>query len=306
MGSKTKSALRPMKQENVKEGQGVNRRSTDGSWHRSSHEVGSSLPSNRAVAMRVDGPLPTDPHTMGIDQWDRLASVGESIERIAHDLRNPLGSIELLATLLGKELRDGKERRMLSRHLVRSVRSLEQRLSNLLVWTKPLRPHLKNVPVQSLTIHLEQAACLSIQDHHVTIQWQIEPDAEWVRVDEGLVQHVLLNLILNAMQASSEGDIIQISCHRERESSDARRSLEKGSFIVFRIEDHGCGISPANCAHVFRPFFSCRKGGTGLGLSIVDHIMKIHGGTVTLTSQERKGTTVELCFPQNRRSISCR
>jgi len=303
MGQKARKDLSSMKQAHGKEGLVLNQRPVNVSWRRSVQEAGHPLAGNREVAIRVDGPPPSDPHHSEIDQRERLASLGEKIGRIAHDIRNPLGSIELLATLLGKEIRDEKERRTLSGHLVKSVRSLEQLLSNLLVWTKPLMPHLKDVSVRSLAKHIEQAACFSIRDHHATLQWQIAPDAEWMRVDEGLVQQALLNVAQNAMHASPEDSVIELSCHRETGPCGWARSLTGGSFMVFRIEDHGCGISPDDCACVFRPFFSGREGGTGLGLSIVNHIMKVHGGTVTLTSQEGRGTTVELCFPQNRSSV---
>ena len=72
--------------------------------------------------------------------------------------------------------------------------------------------------------------------------------------------------------------------------------LEQGA--VLRIRDSGCGMSEEQLSHMFRPFFSTRKGGTGLGLSIVKQIMQIHHGLIQITSQEGKGTTVELFFPQ--------
>jgi signal transduction histidine kinase len=79
-------------------------------------------------------------------------------------------------------------------------------------------------------------------------------------------------------------------------SEYGNQNLEQG--IALRIRDHGCGMSKEELSNMFRPFYSKRKGGTGLGLSIVKQIVHIHHGLIDITSQEGKGTTVELFFPQ--------
>ena len=234
---------------------------------------------------------------------DRLARMGEKIGRIVHEIRNPLGSIELFATLLGEGTQDEAERRSLSGHLSTSICLLEQLLSNLLVSSKPDQLTIKNVHLVSLWDKVELLSQQHLRNRRIMLKRTIEPEAEWIQADETLTRQACLNILLNAIQASPVGGIIEIRCRRITNHAAFQESATKREMMILSVQDHGCGIESEDLSKVLDPFFSKREGGTGLGLSIVHQVMDAHRGDVTVESQQGKGTTVALCFPQNRRPI---
>ncbi len=132
-----------------------------------------------------------------------------------------------------------------------------------------------------LTIHRSQAAQLDSMNGH-----------------ESLLTQALLNLLINAIHASKPEGFIEISGRKESRIVDQADRPQAKEGVVLCLRDYGCGMSEEERIHMFRPFFSKRKGGTGLGLSIVKQIVHMHQGLIDITSQEGKGTTVELFFPQ--------
>lgn len=239
-----------------------------------------------------------------LERQKRLAAMGEMIGRIAHEIRNPLGSIELFASLLGNEVQDGAERRSLAEHISTSVRTLDQLLSNLLVVTGPPRPRIQEVDIEALVNEVVTMAVQPIRERSITVREDIGANARTVRGDRSLLRQVGLNLLLNAIQASPEGGVVEVTSRLEPKWEGGPVRVERNSptqgnmTLVLRVRDYGCGIAPEDQARVFDPFFSRREGGTGLGLAIVHQVMEAHAGWVDLESQQGRGTTVALSFPQ--------
>ncbi len=228
----------------------------------------------------------------------RLAGLGEKVGRLAHDIRNPLSSIEWFATLLGRDHHNQKERQELADHCIQAVRSLDHLVSNILVASVPLNAGRESVCLLSLFDDVELLAMYPLRKKRLTIHRRREGKLSTIRGHESLLKQVLLNLLINAIHASESDSRIEIHCRNESRlvSEHGNQNLEQG--IALRIRDHGCGMSKEELSNMFRPFYSKRKGGTGLGLSIVKQIVHIHHGLIDITSQEGKGTTVELFFPQ--------
>jgi signal transduction histidine kinase len=150
----------------------------------------------------------------------------------------------------------------------------------------------------SLFDDVELLAMYPLRKKRLTIHRRRDGKLSTIRGHESLLKQVLLNLLINAIHASESDSRIEIHCRNESRlvSEYGNQNLEQG--IALRIRDHGCGMSKEELSNMFRPFYSKRKGGTGLGLSIVKQIVHIHHGLIDITSQEGKGTTVELFFPQ--------
>lgn len=232
---------------------------------------------------------------------ERLAELGEMLGKVVHELRTPIGSIELFASLLRDRVDEGEERRVLADQLLWSVRTLGHLAANVLMFAKTYRPRKQAFHVGGLVDQVEALASASLQQRMVTIKRVIEPEAEWIYADEPLVRHAVLNLLLNAIAASSPGDAIEVSCRREPSPPGKGVPDQPGFRSVLRIQDGGRGMSAHDLAKAFDPFFSGKLGGCGLGLSIVKQVMAVHEGEVRMTSQEGMGTTVSLCFPQQGR-----
>jgi signal transduction histidine kinase len=227
----------------------------------------------------------------------RQLLLGEHVGRIVHDLRNPLTSLEWLATLLGGECGTPQERQDLAGHLVKAVRSLNGLVSNLLVYAKPMSLEAGRVQVSTLFDEIEWMAVQPIRQKRISIRRQVEPGAEILWGDSTLLQQALLNVLLNAIHASSQDGGIEMVCRQVKDDPQRGKSREHPARIRIEVRDAGCGIAQDDMRHIFDPFFSKRKGGTGLGLSIVKQIVEAHHGVIEVVSQCGKGTTVSLSFP---------
>jgi signal transduction histidine kinase len=216
----------------------------------------------------------------------RLIAMGEMAAQIVHEIRSPLCSIELYATMLEKDL-DGTKHVDMARGISTGIRSLNNILTNMLFFAKPQKPLLGPVnPGEVLDETLYMLAPL-IESRGVeiflkktdrNIDARVDGDAE-------LIKQVYMNVIINALQASQEGSTVTL---RER--------LEEGSYVV-EIIDRGEGIAGENIERIFDPFFSTKEKGTGLGLAITSKIMIAHGGTIKAKSEPGKGSVFSLYFP---------
>ncbi len=229
---------------------------------------------------------------------NRLATLGRQVGRLAHDIRNPLSSIEWFATLLGQTHHNAEERKELADHCIQAVRSLDHLVSNMLVFSAPLHTERESVDLLAILNDLELLAMYPLQQKRVTIHRHWKGQASTIHGHETLLKQGLLNLLMNAVHASEPGSSIEIHCRHESHLfvEQGKPCLKNGTAL--RIRDYGCGMSKKERAQMFRPFYSKRKGGTGLGLSIVKQIVHIHHGLIDITSQQGKGTTVDLFFPQ--------
>jgi len=237
----------------------------------------------------------------------RLSVMGEMIGTIAHEIRNPLGSIELFASLLGTSVHDDAERQTLAKHIATVVRSLDHVLSNLLMMTKNLSPNVQTVSLEAVVHDVIMMGMHAIRDRSITVRENLCSSGRTVRVDEPLLKQALLNLLLNGIQASSENGVVEISSQWvsiDASSQDLPQNhagLETREAVIVSVRDYGCGIRREDQGRMFEPFFSKRNGGTGLGLAIVRQIMEAHHGWIECLSREGNGTTMMLWIPQWRK-----
>ncbi|MDT7041925.1 two-component system sensor histidine kinase NtrB [Candidatus Nitronereus thalassa] len=232
----------------------------------------------------------------------RLAVMGEMIGTIAHEIRNPLASIELFASLLGTSIQDDAERQTLAKQIARVVRSLDHVLSNLLLMTKNVAPNFHPVPLDTIVHDVIMMGMHAIRERSVSVSENLRHSPRLICVDEPLFKQALLNLLLNAIQSSTENGVIEISSRwvsidTSREGLAGNHAREA---MVISVRDNGCGIQKEDQERMFEPFFSKRRGGTGLGLAIVRQIMDVHQGWVECESAPGEGTTIALWVPQGR------
>jgi signal transduction histidine kinase len=225
---------------------------------------------------------------------EKFAAMGEMAANIAHEIRNPLGSIELFASLLIKDLKEKKNRDRISQ-IIASVKNMDNKISNLLLFTRNTQPvpgrvnvHdvLKEVQVFSEQVFIQGNIVFSIR--YAGIEPLIEGNAE-------MLKQVFFNLILNALQAMPEGG--RLSINTRHSQANAGVKTDAPSFIEISFSDNGAGIAEENMNKIFDPFFSTREGGTGLGLAIVHNIVDMHGGSVNVERGEPGGTIVTVLLP---------
>lgn len=227
-----------------------------------------------------------------LQRRDRLASMGEMVGRIAHEIRNPLGSVELFASMLRRDLRDDPARRQYAEHISKAVEAMDRLLSNLLVCTKPNCPnagwHRTDLLVQEV---LALATHATVRGN-ITVLVQLDPAVPALWCDDGQLKQVLVNLILNAAQAMPGGGALTLKAGRDREAASGQPVAR------LSVSDTGAGIQPDHRSRLFDPFFTTREEGTGLGLAIVHAIVEGHRGRVEVDSEVGRGSTFTVILPQ--------
>lgn len=227
----------------------------------------------------------------------RLRATGEMAAGIAHEIRNPLGSIELFSSLLKKDLEDDKEKRSIVEHISASVKNMDRIISSLLLFAQSPKPSRQQCDINNLLKALFEDPSI------ILIPQEIRPVFNWgkdtiANGDEGLLKQVFVNLIRNAIQAMPNGGNLNITTQK---NSQLEKSQDQSDyyrqFIAVTVADQGEGISKENLANIFNPFFTTKDHGTGLGLSISHNIIKAHQGTIDVQNEDGKGARFIIKIP---------
>jgi len=225
---------------------------------------------------------------------DRLASLGTLIAGLAHEIRNPLVSIKTFTQLLPERMDDEEFRNYFLTVASGEIDRLTTLINELLGFAKPTEPNLKGEDVNSIIDKMEFLISTEAKKKNITITKIYSPTLPPVMADAEQIKQVLLNILLNGMQAI-EGDQGQVWI----ETRVVRVAREGGidPFVQIEIRDNGTGISKENLDHIFDPFFTTRPEGSGLGLAITYQIVHEHGGFIDVESEIGKGTSFRVNFP---------
>ncbi len=224
---------------------------------------------------------------------DRLASLGTLIASLAHEIRNPLVSIKTFTQLLPERIDDTEFRDYFLKVASGEIDRLTSLINELLGFAKPSEPNLKGEDVNAIIDRMEVLIATEARKKNITITKNYAPNPPSVLVDAEQIKQVLLNILLNAIQAIEGQGEIWIDTRIIRLTRDDKSE----PFMQIEIRDTGIGIPPENLDHVFDPFFSTRPEGSGLGLAISHQIVHEHGGFIDLESEVGKGTSFRINFP---------
>jgi two-component system sensor histidine kinase AtoS len=213
----------------------------------------------------------------------QLATIGEMSASIAHELRTPLTSIRGFVQYL-QDSKDPAEWKEFGDIILREVDSLNKIATGLLDLARP-QP-LQTAPC-SLNHLLEESLLLATKPRgkQITFRQQLAPDLPMLELDRGQIKQVILNLLMNAIQAIEQQGEITLTTRRE------------AGEVILDIADTGCGIPAKDLERIFAPFFSSKPSGTGLGLPVARRIVESHYGKLELASQPEQGTVASLRLP---------
>jgi len=223
-----------------------------------------------------------------IRQLDRLAALGRFASSVAHELRNPLTGIATGVQYLSRGFPEGDERHESVAFILKEVVRLNTIIQDLFTATKPRELMLRATALADVAAWAVRGASPAAEASGVRIV--VEDADQWpmALVDADQIQQVLLNLVQNAVQATSPGGTIRLRARR-REGSPAGAVLE--------VEDSGTGIPAEHLPRIFEPFYTTRPKGTGLGLFVAHGIVQRHGGTLEAESDVGKGTRFRIFLP---------
>ncbi len=221
---------------------------------------------------------------------ERLSAMGEIAVELAHEIRNPLASIELFASLLTNELSSDPQR--WAENIRIGIQSLNTIVSNMLQFANPVAPSYAKSDLHEIIDEILKFCDPLLKQRCVHLKAELKAENPTFRADRDLIKQLMLNLIFNAMKAMpSEGSLLIGT-----RNTVAVRGKQQTGGLELRIKDTGIGIPPENLCRIFDPFFTTNKNGTGLGLSVVHQIVESHAGSIRVTSKPNLGTTFTIVF----------
>jgi signal transduction histidine kinase len=199
-------------------------------------------------------------------QEDRLRVMGELAAEVAHEIRNPLGSIELMVTMLEEDLKEHETHRDILSRIRTSVDNMNHTVTNILLYTREIHLNRSEFQVEEWISQAESIALNLIVKKQVIVEKRIENIR--INADLELVKQCIANILINAAQAVETGGRIQIDASLDKE------------MLLLKIKDNGCGIPEDAKDKIFKPFFTTKNTGTGLGLAMVKRVIEAHSGKI--------------------------
>ena len=219
----------------------------------------------------------------------RAMALAEITTVLAHEIRNPLASLELFAELIEE---DGESRGEWISNLRAGIRSLSGTVNNVLSFHGSGALKLAPVSLSAVIGNAVKFAQPLADQASVTLECRFNGEPKQAMGNEGALQQVFLNLISNAIRHTPAGGSVTVSLRPQRKASG-----QESEFAVAEFRDTGCGIRPDQIDHIFEPGFSGSGDTSGLGLAVCERIMKQHGGRITASNGINSGAQFTLYFP---------
>jgi len=226
-------------------------------------------------------------------QGERLAVVGSMAAQVAHEIRNPLGSISLNLDLVERELNvfansngsSATECRVLLHEMRSQVSRIRQVLQEYLRFARMPKSERAAVSLKGFLEEKLNFVQPLLDQKHVDLRRMLDPNLPPVCVDAEQLWEAVLNLIRNALDAMPDGGNLTVTAQRH------------GPEALISVSDNGCGMTEEEARHLFVPFFTTKSDGTGLGLAYTQRVINEHGGRIDCATARGKGSTFSIQLP---------
>ena len=226
---------------------------------------------------------------MKIKVKEKLAAIGELSAGIAHEIRNPLNSIELFLGLLQRKLKDDESQIELVSKVRNEIKKLNQILSDFLRFARPVPLNLASEDIRQVVMNSVFFTRAETDNRNITVDIRLPDEQMDAMIDSQQIQQVFTNIILNAAQAIDRNGLLKIIGNKG-----------EGGFWTVKFVDDGPGIPQDDLLRIFNPFFTTKDEGTGLGLAMVHKIVETHEGNIDVQSGE-SGTNFTVNLPEKNR-----
>ena len=227
-------------------------------------------------------------HRTQISRAEHLATMGELATGLAHEIRNPLAGIAGVIEIIGRDLPSSSPARLVVKEVKQEIVQINRIVSDLLDCARPKPPEIRLSNLNDTAEHSVMLARQQVISKPIKVEFLPCNELPAVDHDSGQIHQVLLNLILNALQALDGLGLVRVELSRA------------DHFAAVSVSDNGRGIAPDHLPNIFRPFYTTKGNGTGLGLSLARRIVEDHGGRIDVTSQLGEGTTFTVLLPLRR------
>ena len=231
-------------------------------------------------------------HQTQMSRAEHFATLGELAAGLAHEIRNPLAGIAGVIEIVSRDLPPDSPARDVIHDAKEEAIQINRILTDLLETARPKAPQFH---VKDLALTIEHAVAFARQQaitKGIKIDFERGERTLPLEHDTNQMNQVLLNLLLNAIQAMEKPGAIHVSLMRDKEGA------------IINVADEGKGIAPEVVPNIFRPFFTTKGQGTGLGLSLARRIVEAHGGTISVRSELGKGTQFTVRLPMARKQLA--
>ena len=224
-------------------------------------------------------------HRTQMSRAEHLATLGELATGLAHEIRNPLAGIAGVIEIVGRDLPSTSPARAVVKDVRLEITRISRTLTDLLETARPRRPEVRRSNLNTTVEHAVMLARQQVLSRPIKIELQKAPDLPEVEHDSDQIHQVLLNLLLNAVQALERTGTVRVEIG------------SRDGFATVVVGDTGRGIPAQTLPNIFRPFYTTKGGGTGLGLSLAHRIVEEHHGRIEVSSVVGSGSQFTVLLP---------
>ena len=261
------------------------------------HQLGEEIPSVTAIFTDISDQIRLEELNR---RQERLEAVAELSASLAHEIKNPLASIRSSVEQLAASVHVDPDDRFLSQLVVRESDRLSRLLTEFLEFSRVRVAASEPVDLAVVARTAVAVAC-EHPDYPPGARVTVTGDCQPIPGDEDLLHRVVLNLVLNALQAADGAVEVRVTI-QNAEARDLPSPVSMGSWVLLEVRDTGPGIPASLMDRLFDPFVTGREGGTGLGLSVVQRAVEAHGGLVFVDSESGAGTVFSVFLPRTKRA----
>jgi signal transduction histidine kinase len=224
-------------------------------------------------------------HRTQISRAEHLATLGELATGLAHEIRNPLAGIAGVFEIIGRDLPSTSPACAVVNDVRQEIVRINHIVTALLQTARPHPPRVRKSDLNTTVEHAVMLGRLQAASTSMEVVFTNDPTLPEVEHDSDQFQQVVLNLLLNALQATGGHGKVTVTVKSQ------------GDFAVVEVADNGHGIAPEHLPNIFRPFYTTKGDGTGLGLSLAQRIVEDHHGVIDVTSTVGQGTIFSVMLP---------
>ena len=226
-------------------------------------------------------------HQKELERTQRMATLGELAEAIAHEIRNPLAGVSAAVKIIREGLEKDDPRAKVFEEIHFQTDRIEKIVSNLLQFARKSTPKFSLLDIHEMIERTLQLFPFQFQNQRINLEREFQSNLPGIHGDPDQIQQVLMNIILNSIQSMPDGGKLRFKTLLRPEEG----------MVHLAIVDTGKGIPEEAIPKIFKPFYSTKPKGAGLGLAIAEKIIHEHGGKVAILSKVGVGTTVEISLP---------
>jgi signal transduction histidine kinase len=228
---------------------------------------------------------------------DRLASLGEMAAGIAHELKNPLAGIEVMAGLLRRQVPDSKDAQALLADIMSEAKLANAIVVEMLEFVRPIRLQMERTDLADVLRQSISLAETKAPRGEIAVTLDLAPDLPMIEGDSHQLCQVFTNLLTNAFEALNGRGAVSITAAVAHAEDDTAATPGTSPFVVVDVADNGPGVPADLTDRIFNPFFTTKTTGTGLGLAIVSKIVDAHDGRIDVSSNAETGTRFRITVP---------